>query len=305
MASDAPVSEPVVAGIELGGTKLCLVVGRGREIIERRRLPTGMPGESLPIAAAQLDDWRARYDAQALGIASFGPVAVDANAPEFGRILSTPKQGWVGTDIVGALAGGFGGRLAVHTDVTAAAMAEGRWGAARGLRDFVYVTIGTGIGMGVIAGGRPLTGAMHPEAGHVRVRRLPEDGFAGTCPFHGDCLEGLASGPAIAARCGADAKTLKPDDPGWAFVADALAEAFASLFLTLSTACIIVGGGVGIGQPQLLPEVRRRVVAKLAGYLPFIDDQAIATRIVLAELGSDAGPLGALALARTALHPAD
>ena len=295
------MSEPVVAGIELGGTKLCLVVGRGREIIESRRLPTGLPGESLPVAAAQLEAWRTRHDAQALGIASFGPIAIDANAAEFGHILSTPKPGWTGTDIVGALAGGFGNRLAIHTDVTAAAMAEGRWGAAQDLRDFVYVTVGTGIGMGVIAGGKPLTGTMHPETGHVRVRRVPGDRFAGTCPFHGDCLEGLASGSAIAARCGRDATALGPDDPSWAFVADALAEAFASMFLTLSTARIIVGGGVGLGQPQLLPDVRRRVVAKLAGYLPFIDDQAIATRIVPAALGSDAGPLGALALATTAL----
>jgi fructokinase len=293
--------EPMVVGVELGGTKLCLVVGRGREIADSVRLPTEQPDETLGAAADVLARWRGHYAPQALGIASFGPIAIDRRSPDYGRMLATPKPGWAGADVVGRLAAGFDGRVALHTDVTAAALAEGRWGAARGLDDHVYVTVGTGIGMGVVVGGKPVTGLMHPEAGHLRVRRVAGDDFAGACPFHGDCLEGLAAGPAIQRRTGRPGHELPADDPAWIHVADALAEAFASLFLTLATARIVVGGGVGVGQPQLLPMVRTRVVDKLSGYLPFVDEAQIHNRIVPAALGGDAGPLGALTLATLAL----
>ena len=295
------MSEPVLAGVELGGTKVQVVVGRADTILENVRLPTAAPGETLAAAAAQLAAWAPRYRPEALGIASFGPVAIDRRRPDYGRMLATPKPGWAGADIVGALGRGFEGRTALHTDVTAAALAEGRLGAAKGLDDFVYVTVGTGIGMGLVVGGAPVAGLMHPEAGHLRVRRVAGDAFAGTCPFHGDCLEGLAAGPAIAARAGRPADALAADDPAWRFVADALAEAFAGLFLTLASARIVVGGGVGVGQPHLLAAVRAGVVEKLAGYLPFVDAAQIADRVVPAALGAEAGPLGALALARTAL----
>ena len=297
-----PAPSPVLAGVELGGTKLCLVVGRGREILDSERLPTGQPAETLAAAAAILARWHERWQPRALGIASFGPVAVDPRSPDYGHLLATPKPGWAGTDVLGALSAGFDDRVALHTDVTAAALAEGRWGAARGLDDHLYVTVGTGIGMGLVVGGRPVMGLMHPEAGHFRVRRVTGDRFAGNCPFHGDCLEGLASGPAIKARTGRPADELAEDDPAWALVADALAEAFAGLFLTLATGRIVVGGGVGVGQPHLLPMVRERVVEKLGGYLPFVDQAQVAERIVPAALGGDAGPLGALVLAATALN---
>ena len=167
--------------------------------------------------------------------------------------------------------------------------------------DHVYVTVGTGVGMGIVSGGHPVSGRMHPEAGHVRVRRMPGDGFTGVCPFHGDCLEGLVSGPAIAARAGRPAQELDAHDPAWTFVADALAESFVGLFLTLACGRIVVGGGVGMGQQHLLPMVQQRVVAKLAGYLPFVDAAQVANRIVHAQLGDQAGPLGTLALAQTVL----
>ncbi len=292
------VSDAMVAGVELGGTKSIAVIGRGRDIVDRFRVPTTTPAETLGALSAKLAEWRKEYCPAAIGIASFGPIAVAQ-----GRMLPTPKPHWAGADIVGPLGDGFD-RVAFHTDVTGAALGEGRYGAATGLSDFLYVTVGTGVGMGIIAGGRPVTGMMHPEAGHIRVRRRPGDDFAGACPFHGDCLEGLVSGPAIAARAGKPAHLLSADDPAWRDVADALGEAFATLFLTISPARIIVGGGVGLGQPQVLPMVRERVVAALGGYLGFVDASSIEERIVPAGLGEEAGPLGTLVMAEDLLDDA-
>lgn len=288
-------SDAIVAGVELGGTKSIAVIGRGREIIDRFRVPTTTPDETLGAIAAKLAEWRRDLRPAAIGIASFGPVAVAD-----GRMLPTPKPHWAGAEIVAPLAQGFDA-VAFHTDVTGAALGEGAFGAGAGLSDFIYVTVGTGVGMGIIVGGQPVTGMMHPEAGHLRVRRRAGDDFVGACPFHGDCLEGLVSGPAIAARSGGPAHLLAADDPAWRDIADALGEAFASLFLTLSPARIIVGGGVGLGQPQLLPMVRERTVAALGGYLGFVDDASIEGRIVPAALGEEAGPLGTLVMAQGAL----
>lgn len=289
------VADRMVAGVELGGTKSIAVIGRGDTILDSFRVPTTTPGETLGALAAKLAEWRRDHRPEAIGIASFGPISVAQ-----GRMLPTPKPHWAGADIVGALAAGFD-RVAFHTDVTGAALGEGRHGAGVGLSDFLYVTVGTGVGMGIIANGQPVTGMMHPEAGHIRVRRRAGDDFAGACPFHGDCLEGLVSGPAIAARAGKPAHLLTADDPAWRDVADALGEAFAMLFLTLSPARIIVGGGVGLGQPQVLPMVRERTVAALAGYLGFVDEHSIAERIVPAGLGDEAGPLGTLVMAQGVL----
>lgn len=292
------VADRMVAGVELGGTKSIAVIGRGDTIVDRFRVPTTTPDETLGALAAKLAEWRAEHRPEAIGIASFGPISVAS-----GCMLPTPKPHWAGADIVGPLAVGFD-RVAFHTDVTGAALGEGRHGAGVGLSDFLYVTVGTGVGMGIIVNGQPVTGMMHPEAGHIRVRRRIGDDFAGACPFHGDCLEGLVSGPAIAARAGKPADQLSADDPAWRDVAGALGEAFATLFLTLSPARIIVGGGVGLGQPQVLPMVRERTVAALSGYLGFVDDRSIAERIVPAGLGDEAGPLGTLVMAQGVLADA-
>ncbi|PZU09297.1 MAG: fructokinase [Sphingomonas sp.] len=294
------VPEPLFAGVELGGTKTIAVIGQGGKILDRVTIPTTRPAETLAATAEQLRSWYREHRPAALGVASFGPIALNARHGEYGHMLSTPKEGWSGAAIVGPLVEVMPVPVALHTDVTAAALAEGRWGAARGVSDFVYVTIGTGIGMGVVAGGRPVTGRMHPEAGHLRVRRMAGDGFAGNCPFHGDCLEGLAAGPAIAARTGTSANKLSPEDPAWIPVADALAEGMVSLFLTLSCERVIVGGGVGVGQPHLLALVRDRIGEKLAGYLPDMDEATLRAMIVHAEMGADAGPLGTLELAALA-----
>lgn len=288
---------PFTIGVELGGTKTVAVVGQDDVIVDRIVVPTTTPVETFDTLGCQLRHWYQRYRPVAAGVASFGPISLDDRHGQRGRMLPNPKLGWSGADILGPLAEVLPVPAMLHTDVTAAALAEGRWGAAQGLDDFVYVTIGTGIGMGIITGGKPVSGRMHPEAGHMYVRRLPGDTFAGICPFHGDCLEGLASGPAIAARVGIDGHDIPASDLSWLPVADALAEAFSILLLTLSCERIIVGGGVGVGQPHLLKMVRESVVRKLGQYLPGIDVEVARHMMSPAALASDAGPRGALLLA--------
>lgn len=284
-------------GVELGGTKTIAVVGSEREILDRIVVPTTTPEATLGAIADRLREWRLAFAPVAMGIASFGPIALDDRHGARGAMLPNPKPGWSGADVLVPLLDVLPVPAVLHTDVTAAALAEGRYGAAQALTDFIYVTVGTGIGVGIIANGRPVSGRMHPEAGHMPVRRLSGDHFAGVCSFHGDCLEGLASGPAIAARAGLAGDLLPPDHPAWVPVADALAEAMTVLLLSLSCERIVIGGGVGVGQPHLLEKIRARVADKLGGYLPGIDARTIAEMIVPAALGGDAGPLGALLLA--------
>ena len=193
------------------------------------------------------------------------------------------------------LAAAVKGPTLLHTDVVGAALAEGRFGAARGVDDFVYITIGTGIGFGIIANGQPVVGTLHPEGGHLRIRRVGGDDFPGICPFHGDCLEGLCSGPALNARFG-DVQAAADDDPRWDLVVDALAEACVSLRLLLATRRIVFGGGVTAARPWLPARIATMVDAKIGAYFP----SAGANSIVLAALGTDAGPTGALILAEQA-----
>ncbi len=282
-------SNPLLAGVELGGTKTIAILARGGEIIDRLRVATTTPAETLGAISERLAEWQPA----ALGIASFGPVAILPGDPRFGQILATPKPGWNGTDLVAALAPDL--PAALTTDVIAAALAEGQAGAAIGLSDFVYVTIGTGIGVGIVSHGRPLIGQLHPEAGHMRVPRVPGDSFPGICSFHYGCLEGLASGPAISARAGLDGASIADDDPSWVFVVDALAQGFVNLRLTLACQRIVIGGGVALGRPWLASAIVARMDEILAGYL------SDACEVVPAALGADAGPRGALLLAASAL----
>lgn len=287
-----------LAGVELGGTKAVVVLGDETGIIERVRIAVTDAAETLAAISDQLAEWNRSAPVEALGIAGFGPIGVDPRRSDYGRVLKTPKRGWEGADLINSLRSVVDGPVALHTDVTAAALAEGRWGAARNCTDFAYITVGTGIGVGVIAKGEPLVGQLHPEAGHMRVPRISGDGFPGSCSFHGDCLEGLASGSAIKARTGIDGDAVSDDDPCWPFVVDAIASGCANLLLVLASQQIVLGGGVINARRWLVGEIARRCADKLGGYLPFVTDSA---PIVGADLGQDAGPRGSLLLAEQAL----
>jgi fructokinase len=294
----------IVAGVELGGTKSLAVIVEGTAIRERRRVPTTTPAETLDALSDQIAAWQAGgWEIDALGVAAFGPVGVDRRRADYGWITTTPKPGWRHTDVLGHFAGRFDLPIAFDSDVAGAALAEGRWGAARDCSVHVYLTVGTGIGGGVVVEGRPLHGLVHPEIGHVRVRRRAGDTFAGACPFHGDCIEGLAAGPAIAARAGAPAETLDPGHPVWGDVSNELAELMGVLVLSLSPERIVIGGGVGGGNPWLLPAVRAQTGTLLAGYVSGLDEAALDRLIVPPLLGDDAGPLGAAAVGLSALGP--
>lgn len=293
---------PVVAGVELGGTKCIAVIARGRQILQRAQWQTGdNPDETLGTLATWLSEAAREHPFSALGIASFGPLCLDPAAVDYGCIVNTPKPGWSNANIVAGIARDFDIPIGLDTDVAGAALAEGMWGASAGCAVHVYLTIGTGIGGGIVIDGKPLHGAFHPEFGHVRVRRTAGDTFAGICPIHGDCLEGLASGPAIAARCGCPAETLSPDNPVWGLVASEVAELMASLILTVSPQRIVIGGGVGQGQPALLPAIRTITADLLGAYLPGQRLADLERLIVTPALGGDAGVYGAIALATAKL----
>jgi fructokinase len=288
----------VYAGVELGGTKCVAILARGPEdIIEREILPTTSPDETLGAIEQLLLRWRSEAGFAALGIGSFGPLDLDAKSQSYGRIASTPKPGWGGVDVLGRLQSAAAVPTAFDTDVNGAALAEMRWGAGRGFDDFAYVTVGTGVGVGLIVEGKPTRGFAHCELGHIRVARLAGDGFAGSCPFHGDCVEGLAAGPSLIARVGAERmETLAPDDPLWDSVAWALAQLCQAIVCAAAPRGIAIGGGVVENNAHLLERIERMLVESLNGYVnlpagePYVRTPA---------LGSDAGPLGAIALAMT------
>jgi fructokinase len=289
------MSQPLLGAIEAGGTKFICAVGTGSgDIIVDIRIDTGTPEETMELAAAFL---RRNADVlAAIGIASFGPVQLDHAAPNYGFITSTPKRDWRDFDIVGSIQNRFKVPIGFDTDVNAAALAEHSWGAAQGLRTFIYVTVGTGIGGGAMIEGALLHGRSHPEMGHIFVPHdLSADPFPGVCPFHGDCLEGLASGVAIEKRWGTPAQLLADDHPAWELEAGYLAMGCANWIATLSPQRIILGGGVM--RPHLFPLLRDRVRRLLGDYIKPPD-------LVPSPLNDRAGVLGALALAQAALNSA-
>jgi fructokinase len=286
--------------VEAGGTKFVCAVGdeHGR-ILAEHRFPTTDPAATLDAASSYLhSSSRSIGPLAAIGVGSFGPVELDPASDHYGFILQTPKAGWSGTDIAGALAREFSCPVGFDTDVNAAALAEHRWGAAQDVDTLVYLTIGTGIGGGVIVNGAPIHGLMHPEIGHIYPRRHPLDlGFEGVCPFHRDCLEGVASGPAILARTGTSLQQLDDSHPQWDIEADYLGQLCASLVVTVSPQRIVMGGGV-MSQARLLPLIRRRLRHWLGGYIERAEIGSGIDRYVVAPaLGDRAGILGALALA--------
>jgi fructokinase len=286
--------------VEAGGTKFVCAVGDERGTLHAEsRFATADPDSTLALAGEFLrDQSREIRKLSAIGVASFGPLVLDRASARYGFIDKTPKAEWSNTNIVGRLALQFSCPIGLDTDVNAAALAEHCWGAGRNMTNLVYLTVGTGIGGGVLVDGTALHGLMHPEIGHMRPRRHPLDGnFDGICPFHGDCLEGLASGPAIRARTGKELQQLDATHTQWQIEADYLGQLCAQLVLMLSPQRIVMGGGV-LSQERLLPMVRQRTQHWLGGY---IDRQSILTDIehyiVAPALGVRSGVLGALRLA--------
>jgi fructokinase len=283
----------MLGGIEAGGTKFVLAVGPSpQQITARHTIPTRDPQATLAEATA----WFAEQgQITALGIGSFGPVDLDPGSVTWGRITNTPKPGWADCDIAGYFMDRLGVPVGFDTDVNAAALAE--HAAAGGtVGSLAYLTIGTGIGGGLVLDGRPVHGIAHPEVGHIYPRRHPDDrDFAGTCPHHGDCLEGLASGPAIFVRWGKSLSQLPDDHPAHAIIADYIAQACHTLFATVAVGEVVIGGGVA-NTPGLVERVADRARELDAGYLPGGERH----RITRPRLGGDAGITGALMLAEAA-----
>jgi len=284
-----------VAGVELGGTKCVCVLADGEgTILKQARVDTTTPDETLSGVEAILDGWRADDGFRALGIASFGPLDLDPASPNWGSIPATTKPHWSGADVAKRLTGRYGVPYAFDTDVNGAAFAEGRWGAAQGLNDFAYITVGTGVGVGLIVNGKATRGFGHCELGHMRVQRIEGDVWPGWCVFHGGCVEGLASGSAIRARLGRDdIGDLAVDDPVWGNVAHTLAQLAHTLCLTAAPRRILIGGGVVTGQPHLLPLIETKLRESLNGYLVLPEE----TIVMAPGLGDRAGPLGPVAMA--------
>ncbi len=288
-------------GIEAGGTTfVCAVAGDDGELLDEITFPTTMPGQTIEKAIEFL---QRQGDLAAIGISCFGPVDLDPDSTTYGTITTTPKLDWANTDIVGRIRQALDVPVGFDTDVNGAALGEHRWGAAQGLDTFVYLTIGTGIGGGGMINGQLMHGLVHPEMGHMRLPHdFDRDPFAGGCPFHGDCLEGLANGPAIEARWGQRPETLPLDHPAWALEAHYIALGVVNLVCILSPQRVILGGGV-MQQAQLFPMIRSEVQQLLNGY---VKAEAILERIdayiVPPALDDHAGVKGAIALAQAACN---
>jgi fructokinase len=283
-------------GVETGGTWcVCALASGPNEIAAHERFPTTGPAETIERIVGFFER-HARP--AAIGVGSFGPVDVDRGSPTWGHVTTTPKPGWQSVALAPTLAERLRLPVAFDTDVNAAALGEQRWGAGRGRESVGYLTVGTGIGAGLIIDGRPRHGLVHPEVGHLRVAHDRErDPFPGICPIHGDCWEGLACGPAIAARTGTSPADLAVADPVWELEADYLAQGLLSIVSVVSPHIIVVSGGV-LGAPGLLERVQGRLRELVDGYLatPLLADR-ITEYLVAPELGDDAGVLGAVALA--------
>lgn len=305
--SDGGVKQALVGGIEAGGTKFVCAVGTGPgDIRAETRFPTTTPEETIGRALAFFRKQKEKQGRlEAVGIAAFGPLDPNRQSATFGYITATPKPDWSHTDFAGPIGKALAVPVGFDTDVNGAALGEWRWGAAQGLENFIYMTIGTGVGGGGMANGQLLHGLVHPEMGHMRLPHdWQKDPYAGFCPFHGDCLEGMASGSAIGDRWGQPAHLLPAAHEAWQLEAEYLAYALVNIIVTLSPQRLILGGGV-MEQPQLFPMVRQRVLDLLNDYVraPAILEE-IDRYIVPPALGKRAGVLGAIALGQLVLQEA-
>ena len=288
---------PLFGALEAGGTKMvCAIATAEGEILQRLTIPTRTPRDTVP----EMIRFFQGRDLSALGIGCFGPLELDPRSPDWGVIQAAPKESWRGFPILASFREALGVPIGLDTDVNAAALGEAVWGSARGTDCSIYLTVGTGVGLGVVIGGRPHHGMLHPEGGHVLVTRLPGDPMGDSvCDFHPCCLEGLASGPAIARRWGRPAQELADRPEVWELEAGYLAQGLCCYIMTLSPEKIVLGGGV-MHQRQLLPLVRREVRRLLGGYM---EDRGLAdldTYIVSPGLGDDQGVLGGVLLAKRA-----
>jgi len=283
----------LIGAIEAGGTKF--VCGIGREdgiILDRVTFPTGDPATTIE----KVIHYFKAQPVEAIGVGSFGPINLDSNSPQYGYITTTPKLEWTNYPLLNTLRKEFNIPFGFDTDVNAAAYGESIWGAAKGLDSCAYFTIGTGIGMGLYVEGKLVHGLMHPEGGHLMVRRHPDDPFKGNCPYHGDCLEGLAAGPAIEMRWNMKGHELQVQHPAWKMEAYYIGQAVATVITMISPKKVILGGGV-MQQKQLFPMIRNEVQHILNGYLNVdVIINGLDDYIVSPGLGDNAGLCGSLAL---------
>lgn len=297
------MTRPLFAGIEAGGTKFVCGLGPDPEhVVETKTIPTTDPITTVAAVTAFFNEAAARHGPiSAFGVASFGPLDLDPASPSFGALLETPKRGWSGFDLRGSLYTAFRRPVAVATDVGGAGIAEARFGVGRGVRSLAYLTVGTGIGGALILDGCPLPAQGHPEMGHIAVRRHAQDGgFKSVCPFHQDCVEGLASGPAIHARYGMQLSDMPLASAGHALVADYLGQLCKALALIAAPERIVLGGGV-MATPSLLQRVRREVRRQNNGYVHSLSDAGSVERMIVNPgLGDRSGLTGALLLAQSA-----
>ncbi|QJD84858.1 ROK family protein [Cohnella herbarum] len=292
----------LIGAVEAGGTKFVCGLGNEKgEVLDRVSFPTENPEKTL----ARVIEYYRDKQVEALGIGSFGPINIDRSSPQYGHVTTTPKPGWVNYPVLSELKKSFDIPIGWDTDVNAAALGEATWGAAKGLDSCLYYTIGTGVGVGVFAEGRMVHGLVHPEGGHVLTRRHPDDTYEGKCPYHGDCLEGMAAGPALEARWKVKGSELPADHPAWEMEAFYIGQALVSAILLLSPKKIILGGGV-MHQLQLFPLIREQVRANLKGYVatPALEIGGIDEYIVPPTLGDNAGLCGSIALGLRAYEEA-
>ncbi|ENH96653.1 fructokinase [Gracilibacillus halophilus YIM-C55.5] len=284
-----------IGAIEAGGTKFVLAVGTEQgEIVEKTTISTEHPDITMPKVIEFFED----KGISRIGVGSFGPIDCNEMSASYGTLQKTPKTDWVDYPLGGTLKEALDVPVFIDTDVNVAAMSETKWGNARDVDTCLYITVGTGIGAGAYFHGQTLTGLSHPEMGHIKVRRHPNDDYEGTCPYHGDCLEGLAAGPAIEKRWGKSAKELADNEQVWELEADYLAQALTNYIYILSPERIVIGGGV-MKQQQLFPFIREKVLHMLNGYVtsPYVTEREIDQYIVPPGLTDEAGVKGALYLA--------
>lgn len=280
-----------IGALEAGGTKMVCAIVENGQIFDRISLPTRTPEETMP----ELIRYFKEHQADALGIGCFGPIDLNRKSPTYGYITTTPKLAWQNYNIVGAFRDALEIPIGFDTDVNGSALGEAHFGITKGLSNSIYITIGTGVGVGVIVNGEPLHGMMHPEGGHILINRHPKDTFEGFCPFHPNCLESLAAGPAIERRWGKPAYELADAPEVWEMEAYYIAQALVNFILILSPERIVLGGGV-MHQKHLLPLIHEEVKKALNGYVKTEELDAIGDYIVLASLNDNQGLLGAAVL---------